>query len=725
MSASLHYDVVVLGCGVAGLTAAVQLAEGGARVCVLAKGVGSTHLAPGTVDVLGHTPELVEEPRSALAEFVAAHPDHPYALVGQDAIEPALQWFTARIEQGPQPGYRYTGSLERNHLLPTALGAIRPSALVPETMVDGDARSKAPVCVVEIRAMRDFHASLCAGNLRRAGIPSRGIELDLDVGRVETNALGLARQLDDPRTRAVLASELAMLLRPEERLALPAVLGLRDPHGVWSDLRDRLGRPVFEIPTLPPSVPGMRVYNALLAALRAAGGRFILGAEVVGVEREGERVSAVRAHTSGRDTSFGARWVVMATGGFMSGAIDLRSDWEARERVIGLGAARRAGAGRAAVLGGLPWRAPDVAGRCRGRSFAPCPWHRECVRGRRRAGRSDPVAGGLGRGHRPFNRERRRTVGARTRSDSDGDGDNGMIEDLFHEELRNSIDHCVKCTICETVCPVASVTPLFPGPKYEGPQAERFRATEQDADESSVDYCSSCGLCTMSCPQGVKIAELNAHARYHVKQRKGVPLRDRIITRPTVLGRLGTPVAPLANAMLRLRPARVIADRALGIHRDAPVPKFAGRRFRTWARRHTSPTSAKRVVYFHGCGTEYYEPDGGEKVVAVLEHNGYHVEIPDQDCCGLPLQSSGLFEDARKYVLRLARALAPHARDGTLIVGNSTSCTLMLKREAREILGLENDPDLALVSRQTFDICELLLELHRSRRAEHGLPARQ
>jgi glycerol-3-phosphate dehydrogenase subunit B len=336
VSASLHYDVVVLGCGVAGLSAAVQLAEGGARVCVLAKGVGSTHLAPGTIDVLGHDPELVEEPRSALAEFVAAHPDHPYAIVGPDAIEPALEWFSSRIEQGPQPGYRYVGSLERNHLLPTALGAIRPSALVPETMVDGDTRSDAPVCVVGIRAMRDFHASLCAGNLRRAGIPSRGIELDLDVGRVETNALGLARRLDDPRARAAFASQLAMLLAPEERVALPAVLGLRDPHGVWSDLRDRLGRPVFEVPTLPPSVPGMRVYNALLAALRAAGGRFILGAEVVGVEREGERVSAVRAHTSGRDTIFGARWVVMATGGFVSGAIDLGSDWEARERVLGL-----------------------------------------------------------------------------------------------------------------------------------------------------------------------------------------------------------------------------------------------------------------------------------------------------------------------------------------------------------------------------------------------------
>jgi len=67
----LHYDVVVIGAGVAGLTAATRLAESGARVCVLAKGVGSTHLAPGTVDVLGYDPERVEDPAVALPEFVA------------------------------------------------------------------------------------------------------------------------------------------------------------------------------------------------------------------------------------------------------------------------------------------------------------------------------------------------------------------------------------------------------------------------------------------------------------------------------------------------------------------------------------------------------------------------------------------------------------------------------------------------------------------------------
>ena len=287
-----------------------------------------------------------------------------------------------------------------------------------------------------------------------------------------------------------------------------------------------------------------------------------------------------------------------------------------------------------------------------------------------------------------------------------------MIDDLLHEPLRSSLDHCVKCTICETVCPVSNVTPLFPGPKYAGPQAERYRAVGQPPEESSVDYCSGCGLCTMSCPQGVKIAELNAHARYAVKQRTGVKLRDRLIGRPTLIGRLGTPVAPIANATLRSRPMRVLAERVLGIHRDAALPSFAGRTFKSWAKKHRGPAEGTKIVYFHNCGTQYYEPEVGEKVVAVLEHNGYRVEVPKQDCCGLPLQSNGLFEDARKYVLRLARSLAPHARDGTLIVGNATSCTVMLKREAREILGLEDDPDLALVSRQTYDVCELLLEMH-------------
>jgi glycerol-3-phosphate dehydrogenase subunit C len=237
------------------------------------------------------------------------------------------------------------------------------------------------------------------------------------------------------------------------------------------------------------------------------------------------------------------------------------------------------------------------------------------------------------------------------------------------ELIRESLDHCVKCTICETHCPVSAATPLFPGPKYVGPQAERFRVDDISPDDS-LDLCSGCGICTHVCPQGVKIAEINSRARVALKEQKGMPFRDKVA-----------------------------------------MPEFSGRTFRGWARRHPSRAASKQVVYFHGCSTNYFEPGLGRRAVAVLEHQGYEVIIPKQGCCGLPLQSNGLFDDARAYIGRLAAALGPYARRELPIVATSTSCGLMLKREAREILGIEDD-ELAVVGAHTYDICEFLSELH-------------
>jgi glycerol-3-phosphate dehydrogenase subunit B len=336
MSPTLRYDAVVIGAGVAGLTAATRLAEQGASVCVVAKGVGSTHLAPGTVDVLGYAPDRVDSPAESLPSFVAAHPDHPYAVVGAEAIAPAVAWFSDRIAAGPTRPYRYVGGLEHNLLLATAIGAARPSAVVPETMAGGDLRDSTPVCIVGIPVLRDFGAALCAANISRGGVDARAVEIDIDVGRADANALGLARRFDDPGFREKFVAALHPLLRDSERVGVPSMLGIRDPSGVWSGLEGRLGRPVFEIPTPPPSVPGMRVYAALTAALRAARGRLVLGSAVTEVERDGDRVSAVSAHASGHDVRYEAGSFVLATGGFASGGLTLDSDWVTRETPFGL-----------------------------------------------------------------------------------------------------------------------------------------------------------------------------------------------------------------------------------------------------------------------------------------------------------------------------------------------------------------------------------------------------
>jgi glycerol-3-phosphate dehydrogenase subunit B len=332
----LHYDAVVIGAGTAGLVAGARLAEGGARVCVLAKGVGSTHLAPGTIDVLGYAPARVTAPGAAVEEFAAAHPDHPYARLGVETIAEAVRWFGSTVESGPLTGYRYVGDLERNMLLPTAVGALRPSAVMPETMAAGDAASHARVCIVGTRSLRDFHPGLCAANLRRAGVEARSVDIEIEVDRADQNTLGLARRFDDPAWRAAFAGRLALKLQAHESVGMPAMLGLRDPHGAWADVQHRLGRPVFEIPGLPPSVPGMRLYEILRSTLRGAGGRLVLGAEVVSCQRDGSRVVSVATRSAGHDAHYAAPWFVLASGGFASGAIELDSRWATHERVLGL-----------------------------------------------------------------------------------------------------------------------------------------------------------------------------------------------------------------------------------------------------------------------------------------------------------------------------------------------------------------------------------------------------
>jgi glycerol-3-phosphate dehydrogenase subunit C len=297
-------------------------------------------------------------------------------------------------------------------------------------------------------------------------------------------------------------------------------------------------------------------------------------------------------------------------------------------------------------------------------------------------------------------------------TDTLGQGHRHDGADVLGDLMRGTLDHCVKCTICETFCPVSNVTPLFPGPKTVGPQAERFRVRGEESPDHSLDYCSGCGVCTQVCPQGVHIAEINTQARAKLKERDGFSLRDRIIARPPLLGRAGTPVAPLANKTLANRTLRLVGEKVLGIHHKAAVPKFAGRTFQRWAKQHRSPAAARRVAYFHGCGANWYEPEVGEKTVALLEAIGCQVDVPrGQACCGLPLQSNGQFDAARKYVRAMAKTLAPAAREGVDILGTSTSCTLMLKREAREILDLMDDPDLEVVSGRVYDICEYLVML--------------
>ena len=278
-----------------------------------------------------------------------------------------------------------------------------------------------------------------------------------------------------------------------------------------------------------------------------------------------------------------------------------------------------------------------------------------------------------------------------------------------------SLDECIKCNICTSYCPVAAVTDLFPGPKFVGPQAQRFRENGQPhTPDHSVDYCSGCRVCNEVCPSGVKITEINARARAQIAADQGIPLRNRLLGRNELLGKVGSIAPSLANFSLHNPISRVVAEKVMGIAKEAPLPRWStDGTFVDWwnSRADQRLQSDKKVVYFHGCATMYYEPFIGRAAVAVFEHNGFEVIVPPQNCCGLPMLSNGEFKAAGKLYDNNLRKLGPYASDGFDIIGTSTSCTLTLKEEAPELLD-RHDEAANTLKMAVWDIFEWLRELH-------------
>jgi glycerol-3-phosphate dehydrogenase subunit C len=304
-----------------------------------------------------------------------------------------------------------------------------------------------------------------------------------------------------------------------------------------------------------------------------------------------------------------------------------------------------------------------------------------------------------------------------------------LIQEASLENVGYSADECLKCNVCNTVCPVARVTDLYPGPKYVGPQAARFRlgrtqvvqapgAPQLLSPDLTVDYCSGCGWCTTVCPAGVKVAEMNSQSRARMKAGKRPKLRDWGLGQTDLSGSLGVLFSPLGNWALHNRPVRRLMEATVGIHHAAPFPRFSKRTFQsTWKRRQkrrgvtVRPGPDEAVVYFHGCAVNYYEPEVANAAISILERNGYQVIVPKQVCCGLPLISNGIYTEARQKANKNLKILATYARQGYKIVGTSTSCTHTIKAEYREMLDIRDD-DATVVAGATWDICEFLLDLH-------------
>jgi glycerol-3-phosphate dehydrogenase subunit B len=318
------FDLLVIGAGLSGLMAAHAAARAGLTVRVVAKGLGAHHWSAGTVDVLGYPPGREERARRPLEQTQALADTHPYKLLAAGELAESLHRFATLSAEAGLP-YRGAAIPGDNLLLPSPAGAMRPAYLAPTAQLAGDLNRSEPMLIVGFQGLRDFYPALIAENLRKQGLPARAVFLPLALltDRRDSSIVHLAQALDDPARRQRLGGELKKLVGSGERVGLPAIVGMVDHAAAFTHLQQEAGAPIFEIPTLPPSVPGIRLFKALRRHLESLNVRVEAGMEAIGFEADDQgRIRWIETETSARPLKHRARNFLLATGGILGGGID-------------------------------------------------------------------------------------------------------------------------------------------------------------------------------------------------------------------------------------------------------------------------------------------------------------------------------------------------------------------------------------------------------------------
>jgi FAD/FMN-containing dehydrogenase/Fe-S oxidoreductase len=204
-----------------------------------------------------------------------------------------------------------------------------------------------------------------------------------------------------------------------------------------------------------------------------------------------------------------------------------------------------------------------------------------------------------------------------------------------------------------------------------------------------LDLCLECRACKAECPVGVDVARFKSEFLAGYWRRHGTPLRTRVIGHVHALSKWGSRFAPIANAAARSGIGRWMNERLLGIDRRRTPPTFTRDTFaRRFARRaiNDHPSAMTGVVLFNDTFTNFNHPEIGVAAADVLEAAGVGVRLAAHGCCGRPLISGGLLDEARVLARENANALYDAASRGERIVFLEPSCLSAVREDAPALL---------------------------------------
>jgi glycerol-3-phosphate dehydrogenase subunit B len=335
----LKCDLCVIGSGLAGMAATLFAATRGLSV-VQAGHTGEIIFASGLLDLLGVHPvsekRLWSDPWAALDALKRDIPDHPYARLKKDDIKAALDEILSFLEEA---GLTYHRHMDHNSSVLTALGTIKPTYCVPHTMWNGvRALEKKPAClIIDIRGLKGFSARQIAASLQNGWTDLRATRISFPGSDhlSEVYAEHMANALLLPHNREKLAEVVRPFIKKSKIVGLPAILGLYRTHEVLSHLEELIGLPLFEIPTIPPSVPGLRLKEAFERGLRPKSVQYFSLKRALQVRQPADGHFETHIGSNDVEHIVHSRGIILASGRFIGGG--LQADRKRiRETIFGL-----------------------------------------------------------------------------------------------------------------------------------------------------------------------------------------------------------------------------------------------------------------------------------------------------------------------------------------------------------------------------------------------------
>jgi glycolate oxidase iron-sulfur subunit len=224
------------------------------------------------------------------------------------------------------------------------------------------------------------------------------------------------------------------------------------------------------------------------------------------------------------------------------------------------------------------------------------------------------------------------------------------------QELDDQMVGCMKCGMCQAVCPVFAETMKEADVTRGKIALLENLAKEMIHDAAGVqeklNKCLLCGSCGANCPSGVKVMDIFLRARVIVNTYMGLsPVKKAILrgmlTKPALFNALldlgskfqgifTTKVDELLGSSCSKVLSPVIGDRHfVGLAKESLHSKVK-------ALDTPAGKSGKRVAFFPGCLGDKMFVSVAEACLKVFEHHGVGVYMPEgQACCGIPAISSG------------------------------------------------------------------------------------